>query len=356
LAPLLENNRRKQELMNFLLLSLPGTPVFYYGDEIGMGDNYFLGDRDGVRTPMQWSPDRNAGFSKANPQTLYLPMITDPNFHYKVINVENQETNPSSLLWWMRRSIAIRRRYKAFSRGHLSFVKSDNPRVVAFTRTYGDQILLIVANLSRFSQVVNMELRDLQGYVPEELSSGNTFLQVSERPYTITMGPHGYFAFQMLYSKMPVAISEREPLMSIRTSSSWRGFLSDAEKSMLESDILPSYVRSSRWFLSKQRRIRRIAISNIVRIPLEGDFIHLSFIKVQYPLGSSDMFLLPLSFAQGEKEQEILNLYPEAAIAEVFLGENRGILYDGCYDKKFHRFLYKFLSRKRKVRGKECEL
>ncbi|HPI97879.1 MAG TPA: putative maltokinase, partial [Synergistales bacterium] len=316
----------------------------------------FLGDRDGVRTPMQWSPDRNAGFSKANPQTLYLPLITDPNFHYQVINVENQESNPSSLLWWMRRSIAIRRRYKAFSRGDFSLVKSDNPRVVAFTRTYEDQILLIVANLSRFSQVVNMELRDLQGYLPEELSSGNTFLQVSERPYTITMGPHGYFAFQILSSGKPSTISEREPLKIIRTSFSWRGFLSDAEKELLESDILPAYVMGSKWFFSKHRKIRRISIDNIVRIPVEGDFVHLSCIKVQYPLGSSDMFLLPLSIAQGEKGQEILNLYPEAAIAEVFLGENRGILYDGSYDTKFHRFLYKFLSRKRKIRGKECDM
>ncbi|MBN1332698.1 MAG: maltose alpha-D-glucosyltransferase [Synergistales bacterium] len=356
LAPLLENNRRKQELMNFLLLSLPGTPVLYYGDEIGMGDNYFLGDRDGVRTPMQWSPDRNAGFSKANPQTLYLPLITDPNFHYQVMNVENQESNPSSLLWWMRRSIAIRRRYKAFSRGHLSTVKNDNPRVVAFTRTYEDQILLIVANLSRFSQVVNMELRDLQGYVPEELSSGNTFLQVSERPYTITVGPHGYFAFQMVSSRRPATISEREPLRTIRLSSSWRGFLSGTEKEVLETEILPYYVMGSKWFLPKHRKIRRLEIENIVRFPLEGDFIHLCFLKVQYPLGSSDMFLLPLSFVAGDQEQEIVNLDPDAVIAEVFLGETRGILYDGSYDKKFHRFLYRFLSRKRKIRGKECEL
>ncbi|MFP4429200.1 MAG: maltose alpha-D-glucosyltransferase, partial [Desulfovermiculus sp.] len=158
LAPLLNNNRRKLELMNFLLFSLPGTPIIYYGDEIGMGDNYYLGDRNGVRTPMQWSPDRNAGFSKTNPQQLYLPVIMDPEYHYEVVNVENQDKNPSSLLWWMRRVIAMRKRFKAFGQGNIQFLFPENPKVLAFTRNFGDETILVIINLSRFAQAVSLDL------------------------------------------------------------------------------------------------------------------------------------------------------------------------------------------------------
>src|SRR5690606_23566415 len=179
LAPLLENDRRKIELMNGLLFSLPGTPVVYYGDEIGMGDNFYLGDRDSVRTPMQWSADRNAGFSRANPQQLFLPPVIDPEYHYEKVNVEAQQRNPSSLLWWMRRLIALRRRHPVFGRGDLQFVDSDNPKVLAFTRNGpvdGDrrtggvgeptERVLVVANLSRHAQPVELDLRELQGLVP----------------------------------------------------------------------------------------------------------------------------------------------------------------------------------------------
>ncbi len=153
LAPLLNNHRRKIELMTSLLFSLPGTPVLYYGDEIGMGNNVYLGDRNGVRTPMQWNPDRNAGFSRANSQQLYLPVIIDPEYHYESINVETQLQNPSSLLCWMKRFIALRKRYKAFGRGTTEFLHPDNRKVMAFVRRYQDECLLIVANLSRYVQV-----------------------------------------------------------------------------------------------------------------------------------------------------------------------------------------------------------
>ena len=158
LAPLLANSRRKIELLNMLLFSMPGTPIIYYGDEIGMGDNFYLGDRNGCRTPMQWSPDRNAGFSRANPQQLYLPITIDPEYHYEAINVENQQKNLSSLLWWMRRVIAMRKNFKAFSRGSLEFLYPDNPKVLAFLRRYEDETILVVVNLSRFAQSVELDL------------------------------------------------------------------------------------------------------------------------------------------------------------------------------------------------------
>jgi maltose alpha-D-glucosyltransferase/alpha-amylase len=171
LAPLLANSRRKMELLNTMLLSMPGTPIIYYGDEIGMGDNIYLGDRNGCRTPMQWSPDRNAGFSLANPQQLHLPVIIDPEYHFEAINVENQQKNLSSLLWWTRRMIATRKNFKAFSRGTLEFLFPDNAKVLAFLRRHEDETVLVVVNLSRFAQVVELDLAAFSGSVPIEVFS-----------------------------------------------------------------------------------------------------------------------------------------------------------------------------------------
>ncbi len=187
LAPLLANSRRKIELLNILLFSMPGTPVLYYGDEIGMGDNFYLGDRNGVRTPMQWSPDRNAGFSKANPQQLYLPITIDPEYHYEAINVENQQKNLSSLLWWMRRVIAMRKNFKAFSRGSLEFLHPENPKVLAFLRRHEDETILVVVNLSRFSQAAEIDLSRFAGCSLMEVFSQNYFPAIKESPYLITL-------------------------------------------------------------------------------------------------------------------------------------------------------------------------
>jgi maltose alpha-D-glucosyltransferase/alpha-amylase len=182
LAPLLGNNRRKMELLNSLLFSLPGTPVIYYGDEIGMGDNIYLGDRNGVRTPMQWSADRNAGFSRANPQRLYLPVIIDPEHHYETVNVEAQQQNPSSLLWWMKRLVLLRKNYQSFGRGSLEFLYPDNHKVLVFTRRFQDEIILVVANLSRFVNYVELDLAAYKGMVPVELFGHTRFPTIGELP------------------------------------------------------------------------------------------------------------------------------------------------------------------------------
>ena len=197
LAPLLVNSRRKIELLNILLFSMPGTPIIYYGDEIGMGDNFYLGDRNGCRTPMQWSPDRNAGFSRANPQQLYLPVTIDPEYHYEAINVENQQKNLSSLLWWTRRVIAMRKNFKAFSRGSLEFLYPDNPKVLAFLRRYEDETILVVVNLSRFAQSVELDLSRFSGCVPMEVFSRNLFRPIRKSRYVITLGPHAHYWFAL---------------------------------------------------------------------------------------------------------------------------------------------------------------
>ncbi len=193
LAPLLNNDRRQIELLNSLLFSLPGTPVVYYGDEIGMGDNIYLNDRDGVRTPMQWNPDRNAGFSQADAVRLYSPVITDSEFGYQSLNVEAQLRSSNSLLHWMRRIIALRKQHPVFGRGDITFLQPENTAVLAYIRRYKDEHVLVVGNLSHNSQAVTLQLSDYAGVVPIELTGGAPFPQVTDELYPFTLAPYGYY-------------------------------------------------------------------------------------------------------------------------------------------------------------------
>ncbi|PTL80936.1 maltose alpha-D-glucosyltransferase [Vitiosangium sp. GDMCC 1.1324] len=197
LAPLMDNGRRRIELMHSLLFTLPGTPVLYYGDEIGMGDNIYLGDRNGVRTPMQWTPDRNAGFSKADYARLYAPIIADPVYGYQSISVEAQERTRSSLLNWMKRFLRVRQRYPAFAMGKLRWLNPDNRKVLAFVREYQGQTILIVCNLSRFAQPAVVDLRDFEGQVPVELIGETPFPRISGMPYQLTLGPYMFLWFRL---------------------------------------------------------------------------------------------------------------------------------------------------------------
>ena len=203
LAPLVDNSLRRIELLNVLLLSMPGTPVIYYGDEIAMGDNVYLGDRNGVRTPMQWTGDRNAGFSTADAAALYSPVIVDPVYGYQAVNVEAQERIPGSLLHWMRRVIEVRRRYPVFGRGSLEFLHPDNRQVLAYLREYQGVTILCVVNLSRFSQYVELDLRRYDGRVPVELVGHVRFPAIGELPYLLTFGPHGFYWFLLTDGSQP---------------------------------------------------------------------------------------------------------------------------------------------------------
>jgi maltose alpha-D-glucosyltransferase/alpha-amylase len=197
LAPLLENNRRRIELLNSILLSFPGTPIIYYGDEIGMGDNIYLGDRHGVRTPMQWSADRNGGFSRANPARLSSPVIIDPVFGYEAVNVEAQRDDPSSLLSWMRQMIKLRRLFKVFGRGSIELLSPSNPKIVAYVRRYDNERVLCVANLSRFAQPVSLDLDQLAGLTPVEMLGYVEFPKIGDAPYSLSLGPYGFFWFEL---------------------------------------------------------------------------------------------------------------------------------------------------------------
>jgi maltose alpha-D-glucosyltransferase/alpha-amylase len=197
LAPLVDNSRRRLELLTSLLFSMKGTPVIYYGDEIGMGDNVYLGDRNGVRTPMQWTGDRNAGFSKADVHALYAPLVADPVYGYQAVNVESQERVPGSLLNWMKRLIRVRRAHPVFGRGTLEFIHPDNRRVLAYLREHDGVTILCVANLSRFAQYVELDLSSYNGRTPVELIGRVHFPRIGDLPYLLTLGPHDFFWFEL---------------------------------------------------------------------------------------------------------------------------------------------------------------
>ena len=205
LAPLVENSRRRIELLNSLLFSLPGTPIVYYGDEIGMGDNIYLGDRNGVRTPMQWSSDRNGGFSRADTARLFAPPIMDPVYGYQAINVEAQERYPFSLLNWMKRLIAMRKQHRVFGRGSLEFVGCSNRKVLAFLRRDEKETILVVANLSRNVQPTELDLTAFAGLIPIEMIGLTEFPRIADRPYFLTLGPYSAYWFSLQPSSMQMA-------------------------------------------------------------------------------------------------------------------------------------------------------
>jgi maltose alpha-D-glucosyltransferase / alpha-amylase len=300
LAPLLENDRRRIELMQLLLLSLPGTPVLYYGDEIGMGDNAYLGDRDGVRTPMQWSPDRNGGFSRANPQRLILPTIIDPEYSYETINVEVQGSNPSSLLWWMKRMIALRRGHPAFGRGSLQMLAPENRKVLAFLRRYGEETLLVVANLSRYAQWVELELGEFVGTVPVELVGNGAFPPIEGRPYRLTLGGHDALWLSLSSSlERQRRTSLAPPQLSPTTyAGSWQGLLSPG--SPLEP-MLAVHVPAQRWFRSKARSVAKARLVDTITLPQRqplqdsASSLVLAFVQLDYTEGDPETYVLPLS-------------------------------------------------------------
>ncbi len=265
LAPLLNNNRRKIELMNALLFSMPGTPVLYYGDEVGMGDNIFLGDRNGVRTPMQWSADRNAGFSRANPQRLFLPIIIDPEYHYEAVNAESQLANPSSLLWWMKRLIALRKNHPVLGRGEIQFLTPANPKVLAFLRQDENEQVLIVANLSRFAQPIELDLSAFRGSTPVEMFGNVRFPTVAEDGrYILSVGPHAFYYFLLEPATAKVAESSAVP--ELRISAPGKSLLAHSAFERAIESRLPRLLPHRRWFGSKARTIRTTRVVDRVSV------------------------------------------------------------------------------------------
>jgi maltose alpha-D-glucosyltransferase / alpha-amylase len=294
LAPLMRE-RRKIELMNGLLFSMPGTPVLYYGDEIGMGDNIYLGDRDGVRTPMQWSPDRNAGFSRVNPQQLYLPVIVDPEYHFQTVNVEAQENNPGSLLWWQKRIISLRKRYRAFSRGDFTALGSPNPKVLAFVRTYDRERILIVANLSRYAQHTELDLSQFAGLTPVELFGESEFPAIDASPYRLSVGPHQFYWFEL---RDPRAVAaESVPLVALDR---WHQLLEPPRMPLLAS-LLLHYLRGRRWFRGKGRKIKGAVVVDHGALETAAGPSALVLLRVDYHEQESETYFMEIG-ARAEQE------------------------------------------------------
>ncbi|MEX2380947.1 MAG: maltose alpha-D-glucosyltransferase [Opitutales bacterium] len=355
LAPLLENDRKRIELLNALLFSLPGTPVLYYGDEIGMGDNIFLGDRNGVRTPMHWSSDKNAGFSRCNPQGLYLPVIVDPEYHYETVNVEAHQSNPQSLLWWMKRLLAARKHWKAFGQGTVEFLRPENRKVLAYIRRYDGETLLIVANLSRFPQPVSIDLPDHKHLVPVEVFGRTEFPEIDGDPYFLSMGPYAFYWFSLEPSRAKQAInriaSGARELRTIEVPERWENILEDRKaKNELEA-ILPDYVQERRWFGGKTKPIKSISITDSIPIPLKPGQAFITLIRIDYVQGESDTYLLPLAFTAGATPETFGR--PQWMIASLNIAKKKqtGILHDGIASVGFNTAVLDAVSRRRTFTG-----
>ncbi len=355
LAPLLENDRRKIELLNVLLFSMPGSVVLYYGDELGMGDNYYLGDRDGVRTPMQWSADRNAGFSRANPQRLYLPVIIDPEYHYEAINVENQERNRSSLLWWMKGMIAMRKRHQAFGRGTMEFVAARNPKVLAYVRALGEEAILIVVNLSRHPQVAELDLSRWAGRTPEEAFSRQAFPDIRSESYTFTIGPYGYYIFS-LTSEHDGHEAPAAPEIDLPPPDG--GFLDRDVREALERDVLPEYVRNRGWQDGEQP-VRAMRLLEVVPVGSPRAPAWLIICRAGSPAQAGRAFNLVVCLARGEAAEKILADRPRDVICRFADAEERlgpTILAEGLPPTEPCSALLELLTKRRRTQGWSGEL
>lgn len=339
LAPLLENNRNKIELMNVLLFSLPGTPVIYYGDEIGMGDNFYLGDRDGVRTPMQWTGDRNAGFSTANPHKLYLPTIIDSEYKYEAVNVESQQINSSSLLWWMKRIIGMRKRVKAFGRGSIEFLAPANAKIIAFIRAYESEKILVICNLSRFAQAADVELGEYEGYTPVEVFSRNRFPRIGRDPYLFTMAPYGYYWLALEQDERP-AESGPHPVLK---SSDWQNLLSRSNRKKLEQQVLPRYLDGVEWYAGRNRIRQGLEIRYSASLPLKelpGRWI---VVQTTYNDGLPEHYQILVAWVPLAMREAMRDLPESAILAELNLDSQPGILFDALYDERFRKALLRWL-------------
>ncbi len=344
LAPLLERDRRRIELMNCLLFSMPGAPVIYYGDELGMGDNIRLGDRDGVRTPMQWSPDRNGGFSRADPAALALPTIMDPLYGYEIVNVEAQTRDAHSLLHWMRRTLSIRRMHAAFGRGALRFLYPRNRKVLAYLRELEGEVILCVANVSRAPQAVELDLSEFAGRVPIELSGGSAFPPIGQLTYLLTLSPYGFYWFILATEAEAPSwhTPAPEPLpdyVTVVVRRSLEAAIVEAA-AMLEREALPAYLLKRRWFGAKDRALRSAHIAHLTALGSERDLL-LAEVEVETD-GGTGQWQLPLATVWDDEPSAALP--GQLALARVRRGRRVGLLTDAFSVPAFARRLLQALA------------
>ena len=343
LAPLMDNDRRKIELMNSLLLSLPGTPIIYYGDEIGMGDNIYLGDRNGVRTPMQWTPDRNGGFSRCDPAKLYAPVIMDPVYGYQAVNVEAQSRSISSLLSWMKRLIAVRKSTHVFGRGTLAFVRPANRSVLAYVRQHEGETILCVANLSRSAQAAELDLSQWRGRVPLEMLGRTRFPRIGDAPFVVTLAPYGFFWFQLTDQdgKTPAEARLVAPeIATVVVKEGWGELLSGRSRVIFEREVLPQFLPARRWFAAKDKRWHDPKIETALTLTTGDPGFLWTIIEVASEQGTS-RYSLPLSVLWSRFDRAAQPAMH--VIAPVRRGAREGMLIDAAGDAEFIAWLMRRL-------------
>jgi maltose alpha-D-glucosyltransferase / alpha-amylase len=342
LAPLMDNDRRKIELMNSLLFSLPGTPIIYYGDEIGMGDNIYLGDRNGVRTPTQRTPDRNGGFSRADPAKLYAPVIMDPVYGYQAVNVEAQSRSISSLLSWMKRLIAVRKSSQVFGRGTLSFVRPANRAVLAYVRQHGSETILCVANLSRSAQAAELDLSAWRGRVPMEMLGRTPFPRIGDGPFVVTLAPYGFFWFLLTEQDgEPIETTAIAPeIATVVVKEGWGELLSGRSRTIFEREVLPVFLPARRWFAAKDTRWRDPKMETALTLTTGDPGFLWTVIEVESDQGAS-RYSLPLSVLWSRFDRA--SQPAVHVIAPVRRGAREGVLIDAAGDSEFVAWLMRRL-------------
>jgi maltose alpha-D-glucosyltransferase/alpha-amylase len=348
LAPLMDNNRRRVELLNSLLFSFPGTPILYYGDEIGMGDNIYLGDRNGVRTPMQWSGDRNAGFSRATPARLYSPVIMDAVYGYQTVNVDAQQSDPSSLLLWMRNLIALRKLFRVFGRGSIEFLDTGNRKILAYLRRYEDEVVLCVANLSRFAQPAELDLSAFDGMRPLEMLGYVEFPVIGRRPYALTPGPYAFMWFELQGTPEPAVAGTAGGVLS--ADAGWTSLLSGGQREHLETEVFPHYLPLQRWFGGKSRGIHRTTLRDWAEIA--GARGALVLLDVEYVSGEPETYAVPLATTFGNTT----DVPSQAVLCALSSKGGPGVLYDGAFDDDTRAALLTCIEQDGRIRARHGEI
>jgi maltose alpha-D-glucosyltransferase/alpha-amylase len=358
LAPLMENSRRRIQLLNSLLFSFPGTPVIYYGDELGMGDNIYLGDRNGVRTPMQWTSDRNAGFSRADPARLFAPPVMDPVYGYQSINVEAQERSPFSLLNWTKRMIGMRRQFKVFGRGSLDFLPSLNRKVLTYVREYQDELVLCIANLSPTVQPVELDLSRFKGMTPTEMTGLTEFPRIGELPYFLTLGPYEFYWFRLQMAPAPITArtaqeipAAPEAFAAFFMGAAWETVLDGNVRTLIEREALVSFIQRQRWFGGKARTIRAARFVDWGVLRRGAQPIFLTVIEVEYGDGDRARYFVPLGIATGARADEIVRGAAHLGMARIS-GARKGLIVDAGGEESFAAALLELLDTDGQVRLK----
>ena len=358
LAPLLENSRRRIELMNALLFSMPGTPVVYYGDEIAMGDNVYLGDRNGVRTPMQWTSDRNAGFSRADPARLYALPIMDPVYGYQAINVEAQERSPFSFLNWMRRMIGLRKQFRVFGRGTIDFIGSRNRKVLGYVRRHEEETILCLANLSRTVQPVELDLSRFRGMTPVEMLGMTEFPKIGDLPYFITLGPYAFYWFRVQQAPTaltarvaPEAPAEVTEVPALLVGAAWETLLEGNVRTLIERDLLTQFLQRQRWFGGKARPVRQARFSDWGMLRRSPQPIFLTIVEVEFSDGGRDQYFLPLTACTRADAMSLEDRAPQAIVANI-TGAKKGYLFDAWLDDRSARTLLDAMEREEQIATK----